>query len=231
MSNRTVVALSLLSLLTTASAAHATGYYLVVYSLQSGGGGANGFEGFSPNIVNGYTSDPLHLIGDTPSAALADFNGDGIPEVVTSSSKFPGCTVWNFNTGADLADFGPGNPSLTGGPLALTPPTITEGGSGGGTFTYAPGGTPTPANPFLDLNGDGIADSISYNSATLSLTLTNGATNQTTTVFAGIPSAPSSVSIVTWTPAPSAAPEPASLTLLGLAAPLLLKRRRKYANH
>ncbi len=225
MNNRTLVSLTLLSLLSTASAAHATGYYVVVYNRSPGPGAVLAYQGFSTTLLNSFSSGP-GIVTDIPYGNLADFNGDAIPEIVTADNKSPSVDVWNAITGAHLTSFSMGSPADFGGPITITSPTINVSGSTSKVFTYSPGGTPTPANSILDLNGDGIADSISYDAGTHQISLTNGATNAVTSFVPTFAAAPINVSIFTWTPDPALASEPASLSLLTLALPLLLKRRR-----
>ena len=223
MNTRIVIPLSILALFTATSAANATGYF-VVAEAQADGSKVIGWQGSSTTPIVFQTTDFTNF----PSAALYDFNGNGIPDVVVTSNFGP--------TGIEIfPDFGAGTPifmpfdsahqGIRGGAISITPPTITVADSAQPstllTFTYSPGGTPSLPSPVFDLNGDGIADSVATGSN--NVYVTDGATNQTTTITA-FSEQPDYIQIITWSPVQ--APEPASLSLLALACPLLLKRRR-----
>ncbi len=238
MKTRTAAALAALPLLAATSSAHAVGYYLLVERLQTLTGlsadGIVGYKGFSTTeAFSALPSEMSELLGNVPFAAMADFDGNGIPEVVTDDAVGGDvCIFPDFSNASEIVHFLGNNNVNTGGPITITPPTITIAGKHlpnipmNFTFDYTPGGTPTPESPTFDLDGDGIPDTVTFNTTTGDIDLVNGATQQVTSFEPASSEPLVSLTIVTWSPAIAAAPEPTSLSLLALALPLLLKRRR-----
>ena len=147
-----------------------------------------------------FASVPFYDLGDpVGAAAVADFNGDGNPDMaVTVPAEFPrvllGKGDGTFQIAADQnTSYGTGKPALSlavgdftgkhvedlvgpssGGPVATNTPEVLYG-KGDGTFS-APVEEDSASTAVADLNGDGIADmvSVSGDDITVLLGTANG---------------------------------------------------------
>lgn len=110
-------------------------------SLAEGGPGFSLFNAPNPPFA-GFVGE-----GDANAVAVADFNGDGIPDIAAASP------VYSYDDG---------DPYVTGGVVAILL------GNGDGTFKLAPNSPSAGVNPtsivVADFNGDGIPDMAVCNS-------------------------------------------------------------------
>jgi hypothetical protein len=208
------------------SKASATGYYLAAANFPPRGSSVVGYEGFSQTPITFFSSPVADLVINFPYAALEDFDGNGIPEVVVTNSTSSSLYIYPDFGAKPVVSFYYGSLGDTGGPISISGSTITVHSVNGPLyqFTYDPPGDPEAPSPIFDLDGDGIADTATIGSTNLVFTH-NGATGLDTLFQGTFPAHPDSLVNLTWSPSITASPEPSSLCALALGIPLLLKRR------